>query len=67
MARLEMMEHLGLAAGLPAHGEVFWPAASIVLGHAETAVRHQRPSCSQHSAVVEKGYQKCNVCALMEP
>jgi hypothetical protein len=27
-----MMAHTGLTAGLAAHGEVFWPAASIVLG-----------------------------------
>jgi hypothetical protein len=31
------MEHAGLTAGLEAIGEVFGPAASIVLGQAETA------------------------------
>jgi hypothetical protein len=46
----EMSEHGGLTSGLEAIGEAFGPAASIVLGQAETACTASRPSSSQHSA-----------------
>jgi hypothetical protein len=45
-----MMKRTGLTTGLQAIGEAFEPAASIILGQAETAVTPPRPSSSQHSA-----------------
>ena len=46
----EMTEHTGLTTGLEAIGEAFGPAASMILGQAETACTPSRPSSSQHSA-----------------
>ena len=46
----DVMEHAGPASGLEVIGKVFGPAASIILGQAETARKPSRPSSSQHSA-----------------
>jgi hypothetical protein len=45
-----MMEHTGLTSGLVVIGEAFEPAASIVLGQAESAYTPSRPFSSQYSA-----------------
>lgn len=46
----EMMPHTGLTSGRETIGEVFGPAASIVLGQAENVRKPSRPSSSQHLA-----------------
>ena len=46
----DMVEHAGPTSGLEVVGEVFGPAANIVLGQAETARKPSRPSSSQHLA-----------------
>jgi len=46
----DVMKHAGPASGLKAAGKVCGPAASIVLGQAETARKPSRPSSSQYSA-----------------
>jgi len=46
----DTVEHAGPTSGTGTIGEVFGPAANIVLGQAETARKPSRPSSSQHLA-----------------
>jgi hypothetical protein len=46
----DMVECAGPTSGLEVVGEVFGPAANIVLGQAGTARKPSRPSSSQHLA-----------------